>query len=117
MRTGCGWLLDVTNVYANGRNFGYDPYEFIANVLPIAERVQMHLAGGYWDSRSEFYIDSHSHPIPDEVWNLYRHALSLSRGKVDAVFIERDQEFPDEAGWRAEVRLARSIAEETQVLT
>src|SRR5262249_7443331 len=32
-RTGCGWLLDVTNVSANARNFGFDPYEFIAQVM------------------------------------------------------------------------------------
>ena len=114
-RTGCGLLLDVTNVYANARNFGYDAYEFIAGVMPIPERVQIHLAGGYWDEEAQFYIDSHSHPVPDDVWNLYRHALSLGRGKIDAVFIERDQEFPDETGWRAEARLARQIAEENEV--
>jgi hypothetical protein len=31
---------------------------------------------------------------------------------LDAVFIERDQNFPDEAGWREEVRTTRRIAEE-----
>src|SRR5688500_17911739 len=45
-QSGCGWVLDVTNVYANSLNFGYDPYEFIAEVMPVADRVQMHLAGG-----------------------------------------------------------------------
>ena len=33
-------------------------------------------------------------------------------GKTDAVFIERDQNFPDEQGWRDEVRHVRRIAEE-----
>jgi hypothetical protein len=110
-KTGCGWLLDVTNVYANALNFGYDAREFIAEVLPHAQRVQMHLAGGYFDRQSEMYLDSHSRPIPPAVWELYRSALELGRGKVDAVFIERDQEFPDAAGWRAEVREMRRIAE------
>lgn len=109
--TGCGWLLDVTNVYANALNFGYDAYEFIADVMPAAADVQMHLAGGFFDTRSEMYIDSHSHPIPEPVWNLYRYALELSIGKCDAVFIERDQNFPDENGWRDEIRTARDIAE------
>lgn len=113
-QTGCGWLLDVTNVYANGRNFGYDPYEFISGVMPIPGRVQMHLAGGVYDARADFYIDSHSHPVPDEVWDLYRFALEKGRGKVEAVFIERDQDFPDETGWRSEVRMARAIAEEVE---
>jgi uncharacterized protein len=111
-RTGCGWLLDVTNVYANGRNFGYDAYEFIEQVMPHADRVQMHLAGGFYDERSGMYIDSHSHPIPDPVWDLYRHALELGHGRVGAVFVERDQNFPDENGWREEIRRVRGIAED-----
>lgn len=110
--TGCGWLLDVTNVYANSLNFGYNAYDFISEVMPIADKVQMHLAGGFWDEKAELYIDSHSHPIPDEVFKLYRHSLQLAGDKVNAVFIERDQEFPDEAGWRGEVRRVREIAEE-----
>ena len=113
-KTGCGWLLDVTNVYANGRNFGFDPYEFIAQVMPIPQRVQIHLAGGYYDEQAEMYIDSHSQPVPDAVWDLYRFALERGRGKMDAVFIERDQDFPDEAGWRGEVRQMRRIAEEVE---
>jgi uncharacterized protein (UPF0276 family) len=111
-RTGCGWLLDVTNVYANATNHGYDPREFIASVMPAARKVQIHLAGGFYDEKSGVYIDSHSHPVPDEVWELYRVSLELARGRVSAVFIERDQDFPDEAGWRSEVRQARDIAEE-----
>jgi len=111
-RTGCGCLLDVTNVYANAMNFGYDACEFIEEVLPAAESVQMHLAGGFYDDKAEMYIDSHSHPIPDAVWELYRFALEMAYDKLDAVFIERDQNFPDEAGWRNEIRAARQIADE-----
>ncbi len=110
-RTGCGWLLDVTNVYANAVNFGFDAYEFIATVMPHASRVQMHLAGGRRDPRSGWYIDTHSEPIPEPVWDLYGFALQCGRSKVEAVFIERDQNFPDEHGWRSEVRRARSVAE------
>jgi len=114
-RTGCGWLLDVTNVYANALNFGFDGHEFIAEVMPSAARVQIHLAGGVWDEKSEMYIDSHSHPIPDAVWDLYRYALELGQGKVEAVFVERDQNFPDENGWREEIRTVRNIAEKVEV--
>ena len=111
--TGCGWLLDVTNVYANGINFGFDPYDFIAEVMPAADRVQLHLAGGFFDEKAGMYIDSHSEPIPEPVWNLYRHALDQGRGKIDAVFLERDQNYPDERGWRREIRQVRAIAEES----
>ena len=109
-RTGCGWLLDVTNLYANARNHGYDAAAFLRQVVPTATRLQIHLSGGYFDAEAGLYMDSHSRPVPDEVWSLYRQALELGRGKVDAVFIERDQDFPDEAGWRAEVRRAHGIA-------
>lgn len=110
-RTGCGWLLDVTNVYANSVNFHFDPFEFIAHVLPAAPRVQMHLAGGYFDQKLNRYLDSHSEPIPDAVWDLYRFALREAGDKTEAVFIERDENFPDANGWRNEVRQVRQIAE------
>lgn len=116
-KTGCGWLLDVTNVYANALNYGYDPYEFIEEVMPAADRVQMHLAGGFFDEKLEKYIDSHSHPIPQPVFDLYEFALEAGQNKVAAVFIERDQNFPDETAWRAEVQLVREIAESAGALT
>jgi uncharacterized protein (UPF0276 family) len=111
-RTGCGWLLDVTNVYANARNFGYDARAFIREVMPLAPCVEMHLAGGYYHEAWNLYIDSHSEPIPDDVFELYRFALDVGRGKVQSVFVERDANFPDEAGWRGEIRKVRQIAEE-----
>ncbi|HLQ44970.1 MAG TPA: DUF692 family protein, partial [Planctomycetaceae bacterium] len=110
--TGCGWLLDVTNVYANATNFGFDPYDFITEVMPAAERVQIHLAGGFFDEKAGMYIDSHSEPIPAAVWDLYHHALDQGRRKIDTVFLERDQNFPDERGWRSEIRQVRAIDEE-----
>jgi uncharacterized protein (UPF0276 family) len=111
-RTGCGWLLDVHNVYANARNHGYHAREFILTVMRAADRVEMHLAGGFLDERTGFYVDSHSEPISEEVWELYRFALQAAGPKVKAAFIERDTNFPDEQGWRNEVRMARQIAVE-----
>ena len=113
--TGCGWLLDVTNVYANSVNFKFDPYEFISTVMPHASAVQMHLAGGVFDEKTEMYMDTHSEPIPGPVWDLYRFSLEQGRGRVEAVFIERDQNFPDEAGWRSEVRRVCEIAGQVEV--
>lgn len=110
-RTGCGWLLDVTNLYANSRNHGYDAAAFLRQVVPVASRLQIHLSGGYFDAEAGLYMDSHSRPVPDAVWDLYRLALELGWGKVDAVFIERDQNFPDEVGWRGELRQAHEIAQ------
>lgn len=110
-QTGCGWMLDVTSVYADAKNVGYDAYDFIAEVLPAATRVQMHLSGGDFDKRAGQYRDSHSHAVPEEVWSLYRHALVLGGHKTQAVFIERDLNFPGSEGWRNEVLHARFLAE------
>jgi uncharacterized protein (UPF0276 family) len=115
-RTGCGWLLDVTNVYANARNHDFDGLDFIRQVIPSARRLQIHLAGGYVDEATGRYVDSHSEPIPEAVWDLYGQALRLGRGRVQAVFIERDASFPDEDGWRGELQQARRIAQETEAL-
>jgi len=115
--TGCGWLLDVTNVYANSINHGYDAREFIQSVMPSTSRVQLHLAGGFFDEEAGFYVDSHSEPLNDEIFDLYRFTLKEGRGKIEAVFIERDANHPDDAGWRSEVRRVREIAEEVEGVT
>jgi hypothetical protein len=108
--TGCGWLLDVTNLYANAFNHGYDARAFLEEVMPAAPSVQIHLAGGFVDEKTRFYIDSHSEPVPEPVWDLYAYALKLGRGKVEAAFIERDDNFPDKQGWLDELDHSRRIA-------
>ena len=113
-RTGTGLLLDVTNVYVNALNFNFDMYDFVEQVTASAQRVQMHLAGGIYDEKFKMHMDTHSHPIPDPVFDLYRFALEKSHGKVGAVFVERDQNFPGEEGWRGEIGRVRRIAEEVE---
>jgi uncharacterized protein (UPF0276 family) len=114
-KTGCGLLLDVTNAYANAVNFGhYDAREFIQEVVSRACRVQVHLGGGKMDPKAQRYLDSHSEPISDAIWDLYRYALGVGRGKVDAVFIEREHNAPDELGWRREVRQLRQVTLEME---
>ena len=110
-RTGCGWLCDVANLHANALNHGYDARAFLDRVMPEASRVQIHLAGGHVDPRRGIYVDSHSSAIPGPVWSLYAHALQLAGGKVEAVFVERDQNFPSVTDWRDEMRKVRRVAE------
>jgi hypothetical protein len=109
--TGCGWRLNVTNVYANGRNFGFDAYDFIAEVMPVASHVQLLLTGGYFDRRAKLYLDNPAQPVPDEIWSLYRHALVLGGHKTSAVFLAREHDVPQVDGRRQEVRHARFLAE------
>jgi uncharacterized protein len=88
-RTGCGLLLDVTNLYTNAVNHGFDAEEWLDR-LPLDRVVQLHVAGGHW---SEGYlIDSHARPVPDEVWSLV--AEVLRRAPVKGVVLERDERLP-----------------------
>ncbi len=88
-RTGCGLLLDVTNLYTNAVNHRFDAVEWLDR-LPLDRIVQLHVAGGHW---SEGYlIDSHAHPVAEEVWSLL--ASVLQRAPVKGVVLERDERLP-----------------------
>jgi uncharacterized protein (UPF0276 family) len=110
-RTGCGWLLDITTVYHNALNFGGDARTFLHEVMPATGRVQIHLSGSYRDERSGKHIACDDEPVPGAVWDLYREALELGRGEVEAVFLERDGN--DSPG---DLRRARRIAEEVELV-
>ena len=66
-RTGCGLLLDLHNVHVNARNHGFDPRAFLED-FDLSRVVEMHIAGGL--SVDDFYLDAHSGPCPEEVWDL-----------------------------------------------
>jgi len=71
-RSECGLLLDVNNVFVNGRNHGYDPRGFI-DALPRDRIGYLHIAGH--DRSGAFIVDTHGAPISAEVFELYRYAL------------------------------------------
>lgn len=110
-RTGCGWLLDLSTLEASSRAQGFDPHEFVSEVLPAAESVQLHLGSGIADLGQARCADCRARPIAEPVWDLYRHTLRLGSDKITAVFVERDQDPPDLALWRRETHHTRRIAE------
>ena len=110
-RADCELLLDVNNVYVSAVNHGFDAKTFI-DAVP-AERVrQIHLAGH--ETTDEGLIDTHDHPVCEEVWALYRHTIARL-GPVPTM-IERDDNIPalaeliDELG-RARREAATALAE------
>ena len=103
-RTDCGLLLDVTNLYTNAMNYGYDPGEFL-NRLPLERVAQLHFAGGHW--RNDVLIDSHAHRTPPEVWS--RMAEVLARAPVKAAVLERDENLPPFEHLLAELEQAREL--------
>lgn len=77
-RTGCGLLLDVSNVHVSCVNHGRDAIAFVDD-LPLAAVGEIHLAGFSSDVDAvgaPLLIDSHGSPVDDAVWRLYRRVIS-----------------------------------------
>ncbi len=102
---GCGLLVDLHNVYANGLNWRRDPAELLA-ALPLCRAVQVHLAGGGW--RRGVYVDSHSAPVPDVVWGLLEQTLRTSLPQ--AITLERDDPDAPLAEVRDDIDHARALS-------
>jgi uncharacterized protein len=88
-RADCGLLLDVNNVYVSAVNLGFDPMKYL-DAIPAHRVAQIHLAG--FTDRGTHLFDTHSRAVSDEVWDLYRYALSRV-GPVTSM-VEWDEEIP-----------------------
>lgn len=104
-RSGCRILLDVNNIYVSARNHGFDADTYLA-AMPTDKVWQIHLAGH--SDYGSYVIDTHDHPVRDEVWALYQRALQRL-GPVSTM-IERDDNIPLLAELVAELDLARVAA-------
>jgi len=82
-------LLDVSNLYANALNHGFDPIEYVER-LPSSKIAYMHVAGG--TMRKGLYHDTHAHPLPGAVLQLVSD-IALRLPGVPAM-LERDDCFP-----------------------
>lgn len=107
-RTGCWLLFDVNNVYVSAYNHGYDALAFL-NGIPADRVIQFHLAGH--SDMTNYIVDTHDHPVRDEVWTLYQAALRRF-GPVSTM-IERDDHIPPLADVLVELDHARALAERT----
>jgi len=103
-RADCGLLLDVNNVFVSAHNHGFDPLRYIA-ALPAERVFQIHLAGH--SAAGALLIDTHDHPIREEVWALYERAIRRL-GPVSTL-IEWDDHIPELEGLAAEAARARGI--------
>lgn len=106
LRTGCGLLLDVNNVYVSCINHQRDPLAYI-DALPLHAVGEIHLAGFAEDTDSlgdRLLIDDHGAPIDNAVWQLY--AQVLARTGAVATLIERDNQVPAFNVLQAEARQA-----------
>ena len=106
-RTGCWLLFDVNNVFVSAFNHGYDAYAFL-NGIPADRVIQFHLAGH--SDMGNYIVDTHDHPVREEVWDLYKAALKRC-GPVSTM-IERDDNIPPLAEMLDELEQARALAAE-----
>lgn len=103
--TDCSLLLDVTNVFNNAHNHGYDPIEFLDR-LPLDRVSQIHLAGGHQTEDGK-WEDSHSAPVMEPVWPLFEEVIQ--RTSAEIVILERDSKFQPFDSVMADLRHAREI--------
>lgn len=106
-RADCGLLLDVNNVFVSAHNHGFDARAFLDGI-PKERVAQFHLAGH--SQLGDLLLDTHDHPVRDEVWELYRHAVA--RFGAVPTLIEWDDKVPPLARVVEESRRARAVAAE-----
>ena len=71
-KSSCGILLDLNNIYVNAFNHKFDPRRYLKGI-PGAFIGQIHLAG--YTDMGDYYFDTHSAPVVEDVWSLYREAI------------------------------------------
>jgi uncharacterized protein (UPF0276 family) len=104
-RADCLILLDVNNIYVSSVNHEFDPLDYL-NTIPVDRVQQIHLAGH--ENHGDYLIDTHDHPVPDPVWELYSAALRRF-GSVSTM-IERDANIPPLEELCSELDAARELA-------
>jgi uncharacterized protein len=102
---GVGIILDVNNIYVSAFNHGFDARAYI-DAIPAKHIRQIHLAGH--ENHGTHIIDTHDHPVIDEVWELYRYTIQ-TKGMISTM-IEWDAEIPAFDVLVGELNKARAIA-------
>jgi hypothetical protein len=105
-RADCLLLLDVNNIYVSSVNHEFDPLDYLG-AIPVDRVQQIHLAGH--ENHGDYLIDTHDHPVPDPVWELYSAAVRRF-GNVSTM-IERDANIPPLEELCSELDAARQLAE------
>jgi uncharacterized protein (TIGR04222 family) len=103
--TGANLLLDLHNLYANARNFGFDAETCVA-AIPRERIGMIHMAGGRVLPGGRI-LDDHLHAVPDPLYEL----LGVVADEESIVIIERDGAYPPFGELLDEVRRARAACQ------
>jgi uncharacterized protein (UPF0276 family) len=109
VRTGCGLLLDVNNVFVSATNHGFSALDYLSD-FPLWRAGEIHLAGhaAQTDDEGELLlIDSHDGPVADAVWKLFD--IVIARCGAIPTLIEWDSKIPDWPILRTEAAAAQQI--------
>jgi uncharacterized protein (UPF0276 family) len=98
----CGILLDINNIHVNAFNHRFDPLAYI-DAIPVNRVAQFHLAGH--SDHGAYLLDTHDHPVCDDVWSLYERAARRF-GEVSTL-VEWDDNIPEFAELAATAEQAR----------
>jgi len=85
----CAILLDINNIFVSAFNHDFDAQAYI-DAVPRDRVVQFHLAGH--SDHGRYLLDTHDHPVRDEVWELY--ARAVRRFGSISTLIEWDDNIP-----------------------
>jgi uncharacterized protein (UPF0276 family) len=97
-RTGALLLLDLSNLYANAHNHGWDARDSLAR-FPLDRIAYVHVGGGTF--RDGVYHDTHAHPVVPGVLALVEQLFAIA--DPPGVLLERDDDFPSDAELTAEL--------------
>ncbi|PSW09049.1 hypothetical protein C9J01_22055 [Photobacterium rosenbergii] len=97
-RTGCGLLFDLNNIYVSSFNHGFDCQTYLDAIDPRTVK-EIHLAGFTVKqfAQGEIWIDTHSKPVSEPVWQLYRQWVRQHFTVLGGVptLIEWDLDIPE----------------------
>ncbi len=102
----CDLLLDLTNLFINSQNHGFDPLVWLREIDPKRIR-QLHIVG--YSRQGDRYTDDHSLPIQPELIELGRAVMNYS--PVKAIVLERDADFPGPEALAVEISKLEAIFE------
>ena len=113
-RTGCGVLLDITNVLVSATNLREPASRLLDDMLaalPPGTVGEIHLSGPesvIEPDGATMLLDTHGAPTPEAAWLLYRRALA-GTGPVPTL-VEWDNDVPDWEVLLAEAARARQLS-------
>lgn len=113
-RTGCGWLLDINNIFVSATNLGFDPADYLRAVDHRLVK-EIHLAGHARERHpnGDLLIDDHGSQVPEPVWRLFEACIAAAGPRP--TLIEWDTHLPGFAVLASEAAKADAILDPAPV--